>query len=174
MTLQRRSFTRSTRRARQWALMPGTNGFIIGITEATKLLFNLISGLETELDFQMHNVTASALRLSLNFQFAASGTVGDRAMLHYGVTWLTDGAGAEEAPNPAADNADWMAHGAVLLVNEATTLNMPRGGQVKLDSDSMRKQRENNSRLVLVVSATVLTSTTVQVFVGGRSLLILP
>ena len=167
-------FVRNARRARQWAVIPGTNGTIAGITEATKLSFNLTSDLETSLGFNLHNVTASAIRLDLGLQFAASGTVGDRAMLHWGVIWITTDATATIMPNPATDAADWMAHGSRLIVNEAMAINMPRGGQVELHSDSMRKQRENNSELNLVVSATVLTGTNVQVFLSGRVLFILP
>jgi len=67
-----------------------------------------------------------------------------------------------------------MAHKALLLVNESTALNAPRFSHFEINSDSMRKQRENHSSLRLIVSATLLTSTQVQIFVGGRVLFLLP
>ena len=166
---------RSVRRARQWAIQTGSNQTIAIAT--TPNIFNLQSGLEAELGFNLHNVTASAIRLDIGINFTTGGALGDRVYLHYGVTFVDNvalGIGTTAMPQPESDNADWMAHGSILFANEAAgNSNVPRGGQIKLVSDSMRKQRENNSSLVLLIQASTSLDS-VQVFVGGRVLFILP
>ncbi len=177
MVTRTRNIVRAPRRARQWAVQPGSNGTVVAVTEAAKISFGLTAELETDLEFQLHNVTASAIRLAIGMVFQPATSIGDIAMMHFGVMWIQDdaaAAGVSSVPNPANDSADWMAHAAVTIVSESTAGHAPRFGNFLLSSDSMRKQRENHSSLRLIVSATTVPTEGVQVFVGGRVLFLLP
>ncbi len=176
MTSRNRNIVRAPRRARQWALQTGQNGTVAAASHAGAIAIDLFTSIEAELGMTLNNVTLSAIRLAVGCQFFDASTVGDRVMLHWGVTWVTQDAfdaGAVSMPEPNADNADWMAHGAVLLVSEATGIHMPRGGQFLVTSDSMRKQRENNSLPVIIFQAS-LSEHSIQIFLGGRVLYLLP
>ena len=141
--------------------------------EAAKLAFELDLGLETDLDTQIHNATVGAGRINLDFHFATAGTIGERAMLHYGVIIIPVDMAVTNMPNPMVDHSDWIMHGSQLLVNETILINKPRGGRVELHWDSMRKMRENHTKVVCIISASLLEHT-VQVFIGGRVLFLLP
>ena len=165
---------RSARRARQWSIQPGINATMT--TAGTAIAFDLQAALETDIGSNLNNVTASAIRLAIGCNFAAGATIGQRVMLHYGVTWVGNdalGIGELALPDPVDDSADWMAHGARLISAESALQHVPQGAQFELVSDSMRKQRENNSTLVLILSASLIQSN-IQVFVGGRVLFLLP
>ena len=132
MTMRNRSFVRAPRKDRTWSPQAGANGTIVAATEAAKLVFSLDVAIRASMAADMVRWTASAIRLSIGFQFAAAGAVGDRAMLHYGVTWLDEALSVTAAPNLGSDDLEpWCAHGSVLLVRDvATVISMPRGGQV--------------------------------------------
>ncbi len=168
--------TRSVRRARQWAIVRFTTS-VIGTTEAQKSVVDLQAALETDLGFNLNNVTASAIRLRLNYHFAAGSTVGDSVQFAWGIIWASDdaiAAGAASIQNPANDSADWMAHGGGFIVSESTAQHVPRGGENHIViNDSMRKQRENNSSLIIVHSAQTVQST-LQIHCVGRVLFLLP
>jgi len=176
MTTRSITRIRSARRARQWAIVRFTTS-VIGTTEAQKSVVDLQALLETDLGFNLNNVTASAIRLRLNFHFASGSTVGDSVQFAYGIIWASDdaiAAGAASIPNPANDSSDWMAHGGGFIVSESTAQHVPRGGDGHMMiNDSMRKQRENSTTLVLVTSAQTVQST-LQIHGVGRVLFILP
>ncbi len=176
MTTRNRTIVRTPRRARQWALQTGQNGSLIAATHAGAISIDLFTSIEAELGMTLNNVTLSAICLDVAFQFFTASSVGDRTMIHWGVTWVTQdafAAGAESMPEPNADNADWMAHGSVLLCSESTAIHIPSGGHQEVHSDSMRKQRENNSLPVIIFQASLLEHS-VQIFLGGRVLYLLP
>ena len=170
----RQAFNRqraAQRRARQWAIT--NSNFTLS---STKVAIDLQAGLETDLAANLHNVTLAASRLTLQFDFAAGSTIGDRALGFYGIIWMSNDAltaGASAFPNPENDSADWIMHGSRLLVSESTLQHQPRNAHMNFFTDSQRKQRENNSTLVLIGVAS-LSEHGVQVFVGGRVLFILP
>ena len=167
-----RQAIRSARRARQWAIT-AQNFTLSAMTVAV----DLQSGLEVDLDANLHNVTVSAIRTTLDLQFAAGLTIGDRTLCYFGIIWLSNdaiAAGGSSLPNPANDSADWIMHGTRLVVSESTLIHKPRGGQLNFFGDSMRKQRENNSSLVMIGATVTPSEHGVQCFVGGRVLFILP
>jgi len=167
---------RSPRRARQWAITSAT-GSLIAVTEAAKIFFDLQSGLETDLGFNLNNTTAGAIRLRLTVEFQATAVVGDRAHGDWGIGWFQDdaiAAGVVSLPNPTNDSFDWMAHGHFDVIADAAAVkSIPRNAQQMIVNDSMRKQRENHSTLGMVVSASVLEDP-VNVNLGGRVLFLLP
>ena len=173
----RRPIVRGSRKERQWGITIA-NGSIIGVTQATSLAFNLTDGLETTLGSEAHNWTVAALKYNLDFVGLAAGAVNDDFTVAAGVTWVNNdalAAGPVSLPSPSDDNADWMWYSAGHFTFEnavAKEAPMNRSGFV-IDNQSMRKQRENNSSLVLIVRG-VLTDRTVQVFLSGRALFLLP
>jgi len=172
--ITRRSFN-GARRARQWAIVRNTTS-VIGTTEAQKAVIDLQAALEVDLGFNLNNTTCSAIRLRLNYHFASGSTVGDSVQFAYGIMWASDdaiAAGAASLPNPADDSADWIAHGGGFIVSESTAQHVPRGANQMLENDSMRKQRENNSSLVMITSAQTVQST-LQIHTVGRVLFLLP
>ena len=171
-----RNIIRAPRRARQWGILPGANGTIAATTDAAMVAFDLQADLEVDLAHTLNNVTASAIRLDLGLAFAAGSAVGDLVMFHFGIAWILQEAviaGGAALPNPRNDHYDWMAHGSRLVESHSTGKNMPVGGQIEIRNDSMRKQRENHSSLTLVVTASLLEFS-IQVFVSGRVLYLLP
>ena len=171
----RRSFP--ARRARQWGITI-TNGTLGSpAAETSKVVFDLQAGLEIDLDYNLNNVTASAIRLDIVLSFLTASTIGtDSARGAYGVIWAGNdviAAGNEFLPNPVDDSADWMAHGGFQIFSESIVAHVPEGGHRIMENDSMRKQRENNSSLVFICSGAVVTHA-VQVAVMGRTLFLLP
>ena len=166
-----RQLVPSMRRERQWTIIQSNftmSGALVAI--------DLTTVLEASLGSTLHNVTVSALRLTIDMNFAAGLTVGDRSLNYFGVMWISREAlavGSAALANPATDAADWMMHGTRLIVSESALLHKPRGASMEFFSDSQRKQRENNSVLVLIGTAPI-SDHGVQVFIGGRALFILP
>ena len=163
-----------TRRARQWSVI-NVNGTLIA---ASTLLINLTSALEAALSINANNWTASALRLKMVVIRTASGNAADFNRLMWGVGWFNNdavAAGAVSLPDPSVDNADWYAHGAYAWHASGTGAQNEDAAntQVELVSDSMRKQRENNSSLMLIINS-VEGDVSVQVFIRGRVLFVLP
>ena len=162
---------RGARRSRQW----GTN--LANFTlSTTSVAIDLQAELESDLGFNLHNTTIGAIRTTLDMHFAAGSTVGDQTMLYFGILWFNNeavAAGGASLPNPTHTQADWIMHGSRLLISESTALHQPRNAHMDFFSDSQRKQRENNSTLVLIGTAS-LADHGVQCFVGGRVLFLLP
>ncbi len=169
--------SRTPRRARQWALT-ATNGSLVAATSAGKLIVDLGQGLEDELASNLHNITASALRYNISYRQTTS-QAGDDDTVAMGVAWVSTNAltaGPASVPNPGSDNWDWMFHDIRTITNHggADSDFSFQNAQWSISNNSMRKQRENNSALVMVFQAILLQSVSVQVFVGGRVLLLLP
>ena len=168
---------RTPRRARQWALT-AANGTIAAATSAGKLVVDLGQGLEDEISANLNNVTASALRYNISYRQTTS-QAGDDDTIAMGVAWVSANAitaGSASIPNPASDNWDWMFHDIRTITNHGGSDSdfSFQNAQWSISNNSMRKQRENNSALIMVFQAVLLQSVTVQVFVGGRVLLLLP
>jgi len=173
-SITRRRFA-GPRRARQWANV-STSFTVLGTTEAQKGVFDLQSALEVDLDYNLNNVTASAIRLNISFRYVVGSTLGDLNRGAWGIRWCSNdavAAGAASLPNPNNDSADWMAYGAFAIISESTSSHVPRGGNQVIVNNSMRKQGENNSSLCIIV-ATVSSNFTMQVDLGGRVLFLLP
>ena len=163
------------RRPRQWSII-NLNGSVINA--ANPIVFNLVADLEAALSDIANNWTASALRLQMTVERVAGGSASDFAQLMWGVGWFNNqalAAGVTSLPDPRADNADWYAHGVYHWHASGTGARNAddANSQVLVRTDSMRKQRENNSSLVMVVAA-VASDVAVQVIVQGRVLFILP
>ncbi len=175
MAIRRQQFRgvgASTRRARQWSVI-NVNASLAG---AATVLVNLTTALEAALSINANNWTASALRLKLVVVRTASGNAADFNRLMWGVGWFNNDAvvaGAASLPDPSADNADWYAHGAYAWHASGTgAQNQDQANtQTPVESDSMRKQRENNSSLMLIINS-VEGDTTVQVFIRGSVLFV--
>ena len=116
----RAGVARVPRRARQWGIVQ-TSTTVSAASEAGKAVIDLQSGLELALDYNLNNVTASAIRLMLNVSFVTAGTLGEAARGAWGIMWASNqaiAAGASSLPNPTQDEADWMAHGAYAVFVE--------------------------------------------------------
>ena len=172
---QFRGAAATTRRTRQWSVVDQSISIVTG--GAVAGLINLTTELEVALGFNAHNWTASALRLNMSVDRVATGGASDTARLIWGVGWFNNdavAAGAASLPNPAIDNADWYAHGSYVWHASGTGA---RNGddantQVPVHSDSMRKQRENNSSLMFIARAT-FSDVQVQINLAGRVLYLL-
>ena len=165
------------RKERQWQVI-AASGSLLSATEANKLVIPLSGPAETALGIIANNWTASALRLKMSVERVASGNASDTARLLWGVIWAGNdaiAAGSASLPNPVNDNADWYAHGCYTWHASGTGA---RNGddantQVEVFTDSMRKQRENNSSLIFIIS-TSFQDVAVQINLGGRVLFLLP
>ena len=156
--------------------MINLNGSVLN--PASPIVFNLTADLEAALSDNANNWTASALRLQMTVERVATGNAADFAQLMWGVGWFNNqaiSAGFASLPDPRADNADWYAHGVYHWHASGTGARNAddANSQVPVRTDSMRKQRENNSSLVLVMAA-VASDVAVQVILQGRVLFILP
>ena len=172
MTTRWRAFTQ--RMKRQWGLLNAGNFTVSGVADANIVAVNALGQLETALGFQMHNVTASAVRYRIGYDIL--GDAGEVATIHCGLAWISLQAfvaGGAAIPRPDIDNYDWMAiHAATLVVPEGQAVGTKHLVELDLHSDSMRKQRENSSVLVLVWCMSLLTATSVQVHPTGRVLIL--
>ena len=148
MRFSNRPNMRTARRARQWTIVNQN------VTLSSTISIIDISGLlEAALGFNLHDATVSALRLTLDMRFAAGSVVGDNVFAFFGVMWASNAAiaaGAASMADPSSDPADWIMHGSRLLVSDSALEHQPRNGHMDFFGDSQRKQRENNSSLVLL------------------------
>jgi len=106
----------------------------------------------------------------------ATVVAGDRAVGAYGITLVSAdafAAGPASLPDPTADDADWIAHGSFAVVSPvAAVVSQNQFAEIHIDNDSMRKVRENNSVLALIIRATTLDDP-ISIFISGRTLFIL-
>jgi len=176
-----RSITRfrrnGVRRARQWGII-NANGSLIAATHAAQIAFELNAELDSDLASNMHNVTASAMNINVTYRQTA-GMRGDDDTIWCGVAWVSQrafDAGGVALPDPSTDHYDWMFNDGRTLVNELAADGdvMARNGFLEVRNNSMRKQRENSSVLVMIFRSILLQSTSVQVFVSGRTLFLFP
>jgi len=177
MTMRQR-LPRAARKERQWGIVQSTQT-LTAATQAAGLIFNLVSGLETALSVNAHNWTASALRMRINMTRIGTSPTSANVGFHYGVSWFNNdaiAAGPVSLPDPVVDNADWMAYGARVLSSETAVIGSEYSAAAPevVHNNSMRKQRENNSSLVLVLRSFLLDSASVTVRVHGRVLYLLP
>jgi len=175
MTMTRRQIVRAPRRARQWAITQNSVS-VVAATEAAKAIVSLQDQLEIALAFNLHNTTVSAIRLRLDFHYPSGSTIGDLTRATYGIIWASNDAitaGAASLPNPGVDHSDWVAHGGVSFISESTAAHRPRFSSVMIINDSMRKQRENATSLVLIIAAHSFASS-FTIHVTGRVLFLLP
>ena len=177
MALQRLR-VRTPRKERMWGIT-NQNFTIAAATAATMVAIDLLAALKTDVGYDLPGVTASAIRLNVLYRMTtAQGTDEDTVAL--GIGWISDTAfasGGAALPDPSTDHFDWMFHDIRTLKGEgAADLDQSPAvaGFLQIRNDSMRKQRENHSTLALIVRATQLQSASVQVFVGGRVLFLLP
>jgi len=169
-----RSVVRTPRKSRQWGITT-VNGSIVAATSAGKLLVNLQAGIETQLGVALQNVTASAIRLNVNYRLTSS-TEGDDTTVACGIAWVSVSAfiaGATSVPDPSSDLYDWMFHDIRTLTSSRDVTDVDEqvlGSHLVVKNDSMRKQRESSSVLTMIFEATLLQPVSLQVFVGGRVL----
>ena len=177
MTTRNRQIIRAPRKERMWGIV-SVNFSIIANTAAAMVSASLMAFLRADVEYDLPGVTASAIRLNVMYrQTTAQST--DEDTLAMGVGWISDTAiasGGAALPDPSTDHFDWMFHDIRTLKASGSTDSdqTPFNGQFSIKNDSMRKQRENHSTLSLVVRATLLQSASVQVFLGGRVLYLLP
>ncbi len=160
-----------------WGIVE-TNFTIVTATAAGMVGVNLMAALQADVGYDLPGVTASAIRLNVSYRQTGAMN-GDDDVLSMGIGWVSDTAvtaGGNALPDPSTDHWDWMFHDSRALTASGTADadQVARNGFFTIKNDSMRKQRENHSSLTIVVRATILQSTTVQVFVGGRILYLLP
>jgi len=172
---RRASFGASQRRPRQWGITHA-NGAIIAATQAAALIINLGTNVEASLGQTMSNWTISAIRMRLDFIHQATCVAGDRAVGAWGITLVGSdafAAGTASLPDPSSDDADWIAYGGFNLVTPVTAvINKGQYAQEIIVNNSMRKVRENNQVLMLIVRGT-LVDDPISVFISGRTLFLL-
>jgi len=86
-------------------------------------------------------------------------------------------AGGASLPDPANQHADWMFWDsrAMISARDVTDIDeMAPNGFLQIRNKSMRKMRENHQVLAMIFRTTVQQPTSIQVFVGGRALVLLP
>jgi len=176
--MTRRQIVRAPRRARQWAIT-FSNVAIVAATQAAAVAIPLLSALETDLGFEMHNVTISALKFNINYRLTNS-TTGDDCSILCAVAWVSDSAfaaGGVALPDPSVDHYDWMFWDHRTLSSSRDVVDIDEqviASHLVIDNKSMRKQRENNSTLMMIFRSTLMQPSSVQCFVGGRALVLLP
>ena len=177
MTSRNRVINRTPRRPRQWGIT-SQNFSLAGTAEANRVAIDLGAELEADIASNLHNVTASAIRLNVSYRQTGAQR-GDDDTVGLGIAWINQGAfdtGAGALPNPLTHAYDWMFHDIRTMSNSLASDGdeIPANGFWVIKNDSMRKQRENHSVLAMVCQAGLLQSTSIQVFVGGRVLFLLP
>ena len=178
MTPARRVIVRPPRRARQWGITI-VNSTLVAATHAGMKIIDLQNALETQLDRKFSNMTASALRFNVNYRLTGS-TTGDDTTIAMGVCYISKAAfvaSGVSVPDPSIDNYDWMFHDVRTLTSSRDVTDVDEqvfNSQLEIRNNSMRKQCENSSILVMVFRGVLLGATSVQIFVGGRTLFILP
>ena len=172
-----RNIVRAPRKNRIWGLA-AHNGTIVAATAAGMLQFPLMALLKADVGYELPGVIASAIRLNVQYRQTTSQSTDDDT-LAMGIAWISDTAiasGGAELPDPSTDHFDWMFHDfrTVSGLGSSDQDSVAANGHFVISNDSMRKQRENHSSLTMVIRATLLQSTSVQVFVAGRILYLLP
>ena len=166
------------RRARQWAQRI-TNGSIVAATHAGIGAVNLLSELEVDLSVEMHNVTISALNINVTFRLTSS-TTGDDTSVTTAIALVGEDAftvGGVALPDPFTDHADWMFWDSRTMTSSRDVTDVDEvviNGFLEIRNKSMRKMRENHQVLALLVRCSLLQPVSLQFFVAGRSLVLLP
>jgi len=169
---------RALRRNRQWAQRI-VNGSIVVATQAGMLAIDLLSELESDLGMVLANVTISALNYEVDYRLTDS-TTGEDVTVIMGIILIGKeafGIGGVSLPDPAGDHADWMfwdgrtmsASRDVSSVDEQVS-----NSHLIIRNRSMRKMRENHQTLAMIFRSTLLQPTSLQIFIAGRALVLLP
>ncbi len=180
MTLIRaaRPVIRAPRRARQWAIRT-VNTSIVAATHAGQTAIELLGILEGDLGQEFHNITVGALNFNVDYRLTNS-SAGDDTTVAMGICWVGQDAfdiGGTSLPDPSDDHYDWMFHDIRTMSSSVGVTDvdeMVRNSHLVIRNRSMRKQRENHSTLVMIFRAILLQPTSLQIFIGGRSLVIFP
>jgi len=177
MTSRNLPRVRTPRKNRLWGITTA-NGTLAAATQAGAIAFDLQALLQTDLDINMYELTASAIRLNVSYR-QTSAMLGDDDTIACGIAWVGENAlavGGTSIPDPSTDHYDWMYHDirTVTSVLASDGDSVAVNGAFTVKNDSMRKQRENHTNLVFIFRAILLQSASVQVFVGGRTLFLLP
>ncbi len=173
------TINRGRRRSRQWA-QTFQNFTIAAATHAGAVAIDLLAELNADLGVNTQpNITISALNINVSYRVTAASTGHDNTITTGIILMGTDAftAGGVSLPDPAEDHADWIFWDARTLVASrdiSSVDEMPSNGFLEIRNRSMRKMRENRQTLVLISRASLLQSTSIQVFVSGRSLVINP
>ena len=173
-----RTIVRAPRRARQWAQVQAS-GTIVAATQAGMLVVDLLAGLEADLAMNFSNITAGAMNINVNYRSTGS-TTGDDTTVTAAVAWINSesfGLGGTSVPDPFTDHFDWMFYDTRTLTASRDVTDIDEqvfNSQLEIRNRSMRKQRENHSNLVIIFRASLLQQTQLQIFIGGRTLVLLP
>ena len=165
------------RKERQWGIH-SSNQTLSTAGHAGMLSFDLSANIETSIGANLHNVTVSALKYRIRVRCVAAPTVFATFQVAFGIMWATNDAiaqGGLSLPQPSIDDGDWIWHNIRSWQADVATALAPlhpRDDMV-IDNKSMRKQRENNSTLILIADGITIPSS-MQIIVGGRALFLLP
>ena len=156
--------------ARTWAVLDNSIFSVSAV--GAPMGVDILTNIKTNLDLVPHGVTASAIRITLGFDLV--GNENQKVDISYGVAWLSDAAVAAAAwPDPAEESYDWMAYGSAMLeIPEGQAAGKRTFHERLLHSDSMRKQGNARSSLVLVAGLALTTVTSVTVHSSGRVLVL--
>ena len=156
--------------ARTWAVLDNSTFSVSAV--GTPMGVDVLTNIKTNLDLVPHGVTASAIRITLGFDLV--GNENQKVDISYGVAWLSDAAVAAGAwPDPAEESFDWMAYGSAMLeIPEGVAAGKRIFHERLLHSDSMRKQGNARSSLVLIAGLALTTVTSVTVHSSGRVLVL--
>ena len=173
-----RQIVRTPRRARQWGIHT-SNGSIVAATHAGMIAFDLLQSIEGDLSVEINNATISALNYNVNYRLTSS-TTGDDTTVFCAIALVGEdafGIGGTSLPDPSTDHADWMFWDARTLSSSRDVTDIDEqvfNSQLEIRNRSMRKMRENHQRLAMIVRSTLLQPTSLQIFVAGRALILLP
>ncbi len=148
-------------------------------SHAAILPVNLLAPYEVDIGAELHNVTISALNFNINYRLTAS-TTGDDVTVFCGVIIVGLDAftiGGTSLPDPASDHSDWMFWESRTLTSSRDVTDVDEqvyNSQLEIRNRSMRKMRENHSVLAMIFRCTVLQPTSLNIFIGGRGLILLP
>ena len=139
---------------RMWGIV-SANVSIVVATHAGLADLSLQTRLESDIGSNLHDATASAIRINVNYRLTGS-TTGDDNTIACGIAWISDAAeavGGVAIPDPLEDHYDWMFHDIRTLTSSRDVVDVDeqvQGSLMVIRNNSMRKQRENNSMLMII------------------------
>ena len=173
-----RPIIRTPRRSRQWA-QTIINFSLVAATHAGEKAIDLLTELETDLAMNFSNITISALNFNVDYRLVNSSTGDDTtvtcAVALVGADALA--AGAASLPDIAEDHGDYMFWETRTLTSSRDVTDKDEAvanSHLEIRNRSMRKMRENHQKLVMLFRSVTLGADSMQIFVGGRALILLP
>ena len=142
------------------------------------LAVDLLSTWEADVGSEVNNATISALNFNITYRLTAS-TTGDDTSVGMGIILVGQEAfdiGGTSLPRPLADHADWMFWDARTMVSSRDVTDkdeMVTNGFLEIRNRSMRKMRENHQVLCMIFQSDLLQATQLQIFISGRTLILL-